>query len=160
MYFLVCLIFILTCILSIEKENFNVFTDLLNPIEESQVPLESTWGVTRTLFFGDSRRMYGHFFPNIDRRIRTAFGSKYCNKKIFEACKNALEDKNSQLTKEQERLLEKFILEGKLNGLDLKSKKSQELIQHYAAEIAKEQTLFSTRIQVISLNRNALKIIL
>ncbi|XP_043461666.1 probable cytosolic oligopeptidase A [Leptopilina heterotoma] len=132
----------------IEKnENFNIFTDLITPIEESQVPLESTWGVTRALYFGDKRYMLGQCYPNINRRISVALGYKFCSKQIHKACKNALEDKNNKFTPEQERLIQKFILEGKLNGLELKSKKSQDFVKYYSGKISTEQTLFSKKLE-------------
>ncbi|XP_051176572.1 uncharacterized protein LOC127291461 [Leptopilina boulardi] len=132
----------------IEKnENFNIFTDLINPIEEYQLPLESTWGVTRALFVGDKRYMPGKCFSNISRRIGSAMSYKYCNKQIHEACKKSLENKNNQWTTEQERLISKFILEGKLNGLDLKLKRSQELVTYYSDKTVKEQSLFAGKLE-------------
>lgn len=87
-------------------------------------------------------------YENIDRRVRTAYSYKHCSKSIFQACKTALENQGNKFTKEQERLLSKFILEGRLNGLDIKTKKVQDNLSYTYEEIGKQQKLFRERLEV------------
>ena len=87
-------------------------------------------------------------YMSINRRVSVAYSYKHYNKSIFQACKTALEKEDKNFTEEQERLLSKFLLEGKLNGLDLKTKKAQDTVGFIYEEIAKQQKIFRDRLEV------------
>lgn len=57
-----------------------------------------------------------------ERAIRAA-SNKFNNIALYKVFKKALEDKNIQLTQSQRQVLNRYVLEGTLNGLDLEDKK-------------------------------------
>lgn len=61
---------------------------------------------------------------SIHKRAWQAVSHKYNSKPIYEACKSVNESK-SDLTDEQRRILAKYILEGRLNGLELNTNKKE-----------------------------------
>lgn len=61
-------------------------------------------------------------YMGIHERATRAVASKYGSAPLFKACKEALDNKNIKLTHSQKRVLTKYVLEGKLNGLQLQDK--------------------------------------
>ena len=86
-----------------------------------------TWGIAKTLYFGNQSLMPTQYYMSIHERARRASASRYVNMPIYQACKDIIKNKDSELTNEQRRILLKFILEGKLNGLDVFGKKKEKL---------------------------------
>lgn len=104
------------------SKNLNLFSDLLHPIEDAYLPLEITWGIAKTLYFGNQSVMPTKCYIGIHERMMKAAASKFGNAPLYKACKEALENKDIKLTHSQRRLLTKYVLEGTLNGLNLDSK--------------------------------------
>lgn len=61
-------------------------------------------------------------YMSIHERAIRAIASKYSSIPLFKACKEALDNKNLKLTHSQKRVLTKYVLEGRLNGLQLQDK--------------------------------------
>lgn len=66
------------------------------------------------------------YYISIDRRAKRADAFRYVSKPIYQACKNVLNNSENKLNVEQRRVLAKYVLEGKLNALELSGKKSQQ----------------------------------
>ena len=67
------------------------------------------------------------YYISINERAKRALAFKYINTSIYQACKNVMDKNKNELNDEQKRILTKYILEGKLNGLELYDKKKQQL---------------------------------
>ncbi|XP_012225028.1 uncharacterized protein [Linepithema humile] len=103
------------------KKNLDVLNDWLHPIEETYLPLETTWGIAKTLYFSNQSLMPTKYYMSIHERATRAIASKFGSAPLFRACKEAL-DNDIKLTHLQKRLLTKYVLEGTLNGLHLQEK--------------------------------------
>ncbi|XP_071557625.1 uncharacterized protein [Temnothorax nylanderi] len=103
-------------------KDLDVFNDWLHPIEEAYLPLETTWGIAKTLYFGNQSLMPTKCYVGIHERAMRAVASKFGSAPLFKACKEALDNKNISLTHSQRRVLTKYVLEGTLNGLELQDK--------------------------------------
>ncbi|KAF7397958.1 hypothetical protein HZH68_009180 [Vespula germanica] len=114
-----------------DKKDVNVFNDILFPLEETYVPLGITWGIAQTLYYGNQTLIPTKSFIGINLRALKAIEAKFSSLPIYEACKRTKENKNIQLTSQQERILEKYMMEGKLNGLELSKKKKEWLTNSY-----------------------------
>lgn len=68
------------------------------------------------------------YYMSISERAKRASAFKYINKPIYQACKNVLNNNESELNVEQKRILARYILEGRLNGLELSEKKKEQFI--------------------------------
>lgn len=106
----------------IAKADLDIFNDWLHPIEESYLPLETTWGIAKTLYFGNQSLMPTKCYMGIHERAMKAATSKFSSAPLYRACKRALDSNDIKLTHLQKRVLTKYVLEGTLNGLGLESK--------------------------------------
>ncbi|XP_011633032.1 probable cytosolic oligopeptidase A isoform X1 [Pogonomyrmex barbatus] len=139
------------------RKNLDVFNDWLHPIEEAYLPLETTWGIAKTLYFGNQSLMPTKCYVGIHERATRAIASKFGSKPLFKACKEALDNKDSKLTHSQKRVLTKYVLEGTLNGLQLQDKEfemySDDLnyimskIKEYKAKYESSTAVYSMTIQ-------------
>ncbi|KOX79328.1 Oligopeptidase A [Melipona quadrifasciata] len=120
---------------TVEKQIENVddispeilFKNVLNPIEEIHTSLNITWGIAKTLYLGNQSLMPTQYYMSINERAKRALAFKYINTSIYDACKNVMNNNKNELNDEQKRILTKYILEGKLNGLELYDKKKKQL---------------------------------
>lgn len=130
-------------------ENLDIFKDVLLPLEESYAPLEVTLGINQLLYIGNQSRLPAKYYENIYERARIARATKYAERPIFEACKNALENKEQELSDQQKRLLQKFILEGKLNALEL-TEKEKDKLGYYHSVLMQKQAEYFQKLQIQS----------
>lgn len=111
------------CIFFISGEKkLNIFEDVLDPIEKLEIPLQTTWGISKNLYLGNQSLMPTKCYFSIHKRAWQAISYKYNSKPIYQACKMEFESKKD-LSDEQKRILSKYMLEGRLNGLDLSASK-------------------------------------
>ena len=59
----------------------------MDPLEKLGAPLDTAWGVARTLYVTDSERMSSDTYKQIHNRARKARALKFQSKPIYEACK-------------------------------------------------------------------------
>ncbi|XP_015183761.1 PREDICTED: probable cytosolic oligopeptidase A [Polistes dominula] len=114
-----------------DNKDVNVFNDILLPLEETYVPLGITFGIAQTLYYGNQTLIPTKSFTNINLRTMKAMENKFSSLPIYEACKRIKDNENIQLTSQQERILDKYIIEGKLNGLEFSEKKREWLKNCY-----------------------------
>lgn len=141
---------------AISEPGSNVtFQSLMDPLEKLGAPLDAAWGVARTLYVTDLKAMPTEVYRNIHNRARKARALKFQSKPIYEACKRILTDGN--LKQFEKRLLTKFVLEGRLNGLELNesgmknyivtSRKLEEQKSNFQKKVEKATHTFSHIIQ-------------
>uniref|UniRef100_A0A6P7FIT4 Probable cytosolic oligopeptidase A isoform X1 n=1 Tax=Diabrotica virgifera virgifera TaxID=50390 RepID=A0A6P7FIT4_DIAVI len=136
---------------NIEKEiesnpKGDIFQQIFKPLEVVGGPLDVTWGVSKTLYLGNSTLMPTSSYMAIHERARKARASKYNSKSIYSAVKTALNIKTER-SSEESRILQKFATEGRLNGLELDSTKKV-ILSEYLNKLNKEKTLFRQKTEV------------
>lgn len=107
-----------------DKTHKNIFKEVFEPLEKLGAPLDMTWGLSKTLYLGNSTKMPTASYMAIHDRASWARASKYNNLSIYESVKTAINNKTGT-NNEENRILQKFSLEGKLNGLELNTKKKE-----------------------------------
>lgn len=124
----------------------NAFVEVFQPLEKLDSQLELTWGMAKSLYLGNSSLMPTKSYIQIHERAHKARSSKFQNEGIYLA---ALNEKNrlKKLTDEEQRLLDKYILEGKLNGLDVKGGKRDRLA-NILTSLQKERQMFREKVNV------------
>nr|XP_033342606.1 probable cytosolic oligopeptidase A [Megalopta genalis]XP_033342607.1 probable cytosolic oligopeptidase A [Megalopta genalis]XP_033342608.1 probable cytosolic oligopeptidase A [Megalopta genalis] len=125
----------------------NLFQNVLNPIEQMYTSLYITWGIAKILYLGNHSGMPTECYLGIHERARKALGSRYTNVSIYQACKNIMNNDNIKLSIEHRAILNKFILEGKLNGLDL-SKRNRDVLTELVHILFRKKKEYSQRLQV------------
>lgn len=66
------------------------FESLMDPLEKLSAPLDTAWGVARTLYVADSEKMPPETYKQIHNRARKSRSLKFQSKPIYEACKVCL----------------------------------------------------------------------
>ncbi|KAJ8683850.1 hypothetical protein QAD02_019642 [Eretmocerus hayati] len=94
------------------------FKDVLEPLENLEIPLQTSMNISRLLFLGQAALMPQSVYIGILQRGQIAVQSKYNSKPIFELCKKQYEE-SQNLTEEQKRILHTYIRVGRGKGLDL-----------------------------------------
>uniref|UniRef100_A0A182N0P5 Peptidase M3A/M3B catalytic domain-containing protein n=1 Tax=Anopheles dirus TaxID=7168 RepID=A0A182N0P5_9DIPT len=120
----------------------DVIKDIIVPLEATGAPLETTWGIAKTLYLGNSSRMPTKSYLTIHERARGARRAKFNSVPIYRALKGALAD--GTLTGEERRLLQKYVLEAKLSGIEVDGSSKLEL-NEILERLAQERTRFRSK---------------
>ncbi|PSN57744.1 hypothetical protein C0J52_00283 [Blattella germanica] len=120
----------------------NIFEDVLDPLERAGASLETTWGLAKSLYLVNKDLMPVKAYMSIHEQARRARASKFNSKPIYEACKEA--GVSNELTDEQRRVLNKYTLEGRLNGLELDNVKKTKL-KNTLNQIGSEKAKFKAK---------------
>lgn len=123
----------------------NVFEHIFPPLEKLDAQLELTWGIAKTLYLGNSSLMPTKSYIKIHERAHKARSCKFNSIPIFEAVVNE-QNKHKNTTDEEQRLLDKYILEGKLNGMELDEIKRDKL-GNILIELDKQKNIFRQKTQ-------------
>lgn len=92
---------------------------------------------------------------NIHERAKNSRAMKWASRPIYEACKKASQNQSENLTEEQKRIVSKFVLEGKLNGMELAH---DDVLKSVMFQITQRQTEYSQKLEVRGLKFAHLKI--
>lgn len=124
------------------------FENIHNPLEQTEIQLQTTWGLAKTLYLSNTSLMPPKSYVIMHQRANRAQTAKYNSKPIYKAvCELKQRADPRELTSEQDRLLNKFILEGKLNGVNL-SKDKKEDLSYQLIKLSEEKILFQSKVNV------------
>lgn len=105
-------------------ENPDLFKNAIDPIEKLGSYLDTTWGLSKTLYLGNNTLMPTKSYLAIHERARRARAVKFNSPVIYNMALKELDSKR-QLSDEETRVAKKFVLEGRLNGLNLTGDKKE-----------------------------------
>lgn len=134
----------------------DAFVDILNPIEHITTQLETTWGLAKTLYMGNSSVMPTKSYLVMHERARNATITKFNSAPIAKALAERRTG-DDRLTEAQQRLLDKYLLESRLNGCEL-SDKNRMILNETMHNLKQEQTRFKDKLE-LSINKFAHKIV-
>uniref|UniRef100_U5EY96 Putative oligopeptidase n=1 Tax=Corethrella appendiculata TaxID=1370023 RepID=U5EY96_9DIPT len=120
----------------------NIFQDILIPLEQISAPLETTWGLAKVLYLGNSSLMPTKSYMTIHERARRARFSKFNSATIYSVLKNV--DNNVEFTEEEIRVRNKYLLEAKLNGMEL-DESSKHQLNDILDKLGKERAKFHNK---------------
>ncbi|CAG2061797.1 unnamed protein product [Timema podura] len=124
-----------------------LFPDVLDPLEVLGAPLDTTWGLVKTLYLTNSKLMPTNCYMGIHDRARRARATKFNSLPIYTACKESSVLKDGTYSEEQNRVVSKFLLEGRLNGVELKGDIKLNF-NEISAKIANERKQFQEKIEL------------
>uniref|UniRef100_A0A1B6E4N2 Peptidase M3A/M3B catalytic domain-containing protein n=1 Tax=Clastoptera arizonana TaxID=38151 RepID=A0A1B6E4N2_9HEMI len=132
---------------NIEKDGIkNIVSDVLEPLEKLAAPLNSSWGIVKTLYLTNQKFMPASKYLNVHDRARRARSGKYYSKTIYNACK---ECDASKVAEEENRVIGKYLLEGRLSGLEL-SDTDRVILAKTRNVLAEEKAKYNTRVEASS----------
>lgn len=135
----------------IEQESANcknAFEEIIQPLERLDNSLQLTWGVAKTLYLGNSSLMPTNSYLNIHQQAHRARTSKFRSAPIFQAIINE-KNRLKKLSDEEQRLLDKFALEGKLNGLEVTGR-DKEILNTALIQLIDERKIFREKVAIAS----------
>lgn len=106
----------------------DLFQDYLCPIEEMSRPLENAYNTIK-IIHQTTDMLSNEKYSKIATRAAVALDNKFTSPLLYHSCKNALEFGRPDLPADQKRLLAKYALFGKMNGMDLATSKYDALVQ-------------------------------
>uniref|UniRef100_A0A1A9ZDS5 Peptidase M3A/M3B catalytic domain-containing protein n=1 Tax=Glossina pallidipes TaxID=7398 RepID=A0A1A9ZDS5_GLOPL len=118
--------------------------ELFRKLDEATGPLDTTWGIAKALYLGNSTLIPTKTYMNIHDRARKARASKFCSKPIYDALQK---EKKSIVDTFDERLLRKYLLEGGLNGLGLKDDARADL-KEVLLRLGRERANFKNKVNI------------
>ena len=124
----------------------NVFEEVINPIEEISNPLETTWGLAKTLYLGNSTLMPTKTYLTIHDRARRVRASKFNSLPIYYAIKKAKDHPTEEYNEAQKRLINKYCLEARLNGIEVEGAKKFQ-INECIDKLGKERAKFHGKVE-------------
>lgn len=141
------------------NQEINVVETIFNPLENVTTELETIWGIAKTLYLGNSSKMPTKYYLNIHERAKRARSSKFHNFIIYDCIKKSTEGLSlastttttkptTQAPKFQlyeKRLIDKYLLEGKLNGLSL-SDDNTKILLNVLNDLSKERTIYKNKV--------------
>lgn len=127
-----------------EGMSLNVYEDIFVPLEKFAAPLDVSWGLMKTLYYTNASIMPDKTYMSIHDRARRARSQKFSSPLIYTACQNA---DTKILSEEKRRLVNKFLLEGQLNGLGLNESNKANL-RSITQKINNEKFKFGGKVKV------------
>lgn len=110
-----------------KTEISDIFKEVIDPIEEITTGLENTWGLAKTLYLGNSTLMPTKSYLTIHDRACRVRAAKFNSLPVYYAIKKASQNDPQSYDDQQKRLINKFLLEGRLNGIEVEGAQKHQL---------------------------------
>ncbi|KAG5683892.1 hypothetical protein PVAND_013152 [Polypedilum vanderplanki] len=110
--------------LTSKTEIKDLFSEVLDPLEKLTTPIENTWGLAKTLYLGNSTLMPTKSYLTIHDRACRVRAAKFNSLPIYNAIKN---DNKEYKDEQQKRLIHKYLLEARLNGIEIEGTSKYQL---------------------------------
>ncbi|XP_042227091.1 probable cytosolic oligopeptidase A [Homarus americanus] len=126
------------------------FDNIVGELDQLESPLNTAWSNVKTLYTVKNHEMNTTAYLKIHERARKARVHKFQSFPIYEACKEIyVSDKN--LNEAQRRVVRKFLLEARLNGIELSPDKAA-IFTTMLTKLEGEKSVFKKKV-IESTNR-------
>ncbi|KAK8742202.1 hypothetical protein OTU49_002174 [Cherax quadricarinatus] len=132
------------------------FDNIIGELDKLESPLNTAWSNVKTLYTVKNHEMNTDAYLKIHERARKARVHKFQSLPIYEACKE-IYVKDTSLNDAQRRVIRKFLLEARLNGIELLEekatiftnvlKKLESLKAEFRKKVVESSSRFSYNIQ-------------
>ncbi|XP_037798233.1 oligopeptidase A-like [Penaeus monodon] len=136
------------------------FKNIVEELDKLESPLNTAWSTVKTLYTVKNNEMNTNTYLKIHERARKARVHKFQSLPIYEACKDIYVN-DTNLDEAQRRVVRKFLLEARLNGIELPAektplfaetlKKLEDQKNEFRKKVAESTNRFSYRINDPSL---------
>ncbi|XP_059139670.1 oligopeptidase A-like [Physella acuta] len=122
------------------------FEEVYHPLEEIVIPLNTAWATVKNLNYVAVSEEYNKTFLRVHPQIERAKNERWVKDTLYYAFKE-LDANRSNLTAHQKRLVDLYLLEGKLNGMELSSTEKTQLLE-IAKLIKQEGNNFRNKVRI------------
>jgi oligopeptidase A len=136
------------------------FSNVFDPIEKLSVPLSYAWRTAKNLNYVRSADGFRAAFQRIHPQVERAKNERWINTTLYNAVKEVHADRQN-LSEPQHRLVDMYLLEARLNGIELVSGDKKRFIEflsklvdaknHYRNRVMLSHNLFSHTIDDFSI---------
>jgi oligopeptidase A len=102
----------------LDKEAKTSFDSIIEPIERLSFPLTCAWSNVKTYATVKQSDRMTNVYQTLHPRVQKARSARFHSLPIYKALKE-VKSTNPNLTEEQLRIVDKYLLEGRLNGIEL-----------------------------------------
>ncbi|CAL4088734.1 unnamed protein product, partial [Meganyctiphanes norvegica] len=131
------------------------FSNIIESLEVLDAPLSIAWSNVKTLYTVKNNEMTTSSYRRIHERARKARVHKFQSLPIYHACKDILLNEEG-LNEAQQRVLRKYLLEARLNGIELSPDKRKSFT-HTLNKLEQQKAQFRKKVDESS-NRFAYRI--
>lgn len=121
----------------------DVFAEIIDPLETHSAALEATWGVAKTLYLGNSSLMPTKSYLSIHERARKASALKFNSLAVYEALKGHEGVRDA----EQKRVVEKYLLEARLNGVAITNVRDKAFLGETLGKLSEKRSRFRAYVE-------------
>lgn len=129
----------------------DLFAEVFNPLEEIASPLDTTWGLAKTLYLGNNTLMPTKSYLTIHDRARRVRASKFNSLPIYYAVKAAQNNPTEKYDESQKRLINKYVLEARLNGIEVEGPQKFQLNQ-CIDQLGQERAKYHGKVEIARRN--------
>ena len=122
------------------------FSRVFDPIEEATVPLNTAWRTAKNLNYVAGSDQYKQAFTRIHPQVERAKNERWISETLYYACKE-VHANSANLTEFQQRLVSLYLLEGRLNGIELQGSEKRRFIDTLKV-LALERSNFRNRVML------------
>ncbi|KAM7249022.1 hypothetical protein ACFE04_026208 [Oxalis oulophora] len=121
----------------------DLFEDVLDPMEKATNSFDTVFGTMKTLYLGNSDIVPPNIYFALATRAANARNTKFYLDDVYERCKTC---DRSKLTEEQSRLVDKHVIEGRLNAIDAKPR-YRSIHAYKTARLTQRMSQFRIRVE-------------
>ncbi|KAK7480477.1 hypothetical protein BaRGS_00028294 [Batillaria attramentaria] len=122
------------------------FSEVFDPIEVVSVPLNTAWRTAKNLNYVAGSKRFREAFTRIHPQVERAKNERWISETLYYACKE-VNANSANLTEFQQRLVALYLLEGRLNGIELQGAEKRRFIDTLKV-LALERTNFRNRVML------------
>ncbi|XP_018018328.1 probable cytosolic oligopeptidase A isoform X3 [Hyalella azteca] len=104
------------------------FDTVLKPLDALDAQLNFGWSTAKVLYIARQDKLPQKTYLGLHERARKARVQKFQSLPIYKACKVISEQEAPSLDSNKRRVLQKFLLESRLNGMDLSPTKADQFL--------------------------------
>uniref|UniRef100_A0A0N7ZC91 oligopeptidase A n=2 Tax=Scylla olivacea TaxID=85551 RepID=A0A0N7ZC91_SCYOL len=120
------------------------FDNIIGELDKLESPFNAAWSTVKTLYTVKNSEMNTNTYLKIHERARKARVHKFQSQPIYEACKQILVSDTS-LTEAQKRVVQKYLLEARLNGIELPAEKATNFTSKLV-KLEKQKDIFRRKV--------------
>lgn len=124
------------------------FDNVWHPIEKADKELLATWGLAKTANNGNNIVFPTKNYISIHQRARRANASKFHSRPIYDAIKELRKTSEEELTTEQKRLFDLYLLEGKITGIEITENDIRGELEYRQSKLNEETITYESKIYV------------
>lgn len=122
------------------------FEGVFHPIEEISVPLNYAWRLAKHLNYVHGSKLFREAFQRTHIYVDQAKNERWISEPLYTAVKEVNADRD-QLTRSQQRLIDLYLLEGQLNGIEVRGSNRKRFID-ILHKLTEEKNAFRSKVMV------------